>query len=153
MSAQVRVETHTPTARCRLGALRRVASVCLLLGWSAFWLVATLQPCCKLSVAVPHPVSAEAASQSASLDNRGNAGHHTPDSSDICRDITIVAGVALATAVHSFAGEQPAYAYPAGVIEERYAVRRAIHAIATNYPPLPPARALPFYLRTSRILI
>lgn len=150
MSAQARVETHTPTARWSLGALRRVAC---LLGWGAFLLVATLQPCCKLSVAQTYPISAGVGIQSTVFDRHGGADHHSPDSSDICRDITIVAGVALATAVHSFAGEQPAYAYPAGVIEEGYAVRRVIHVIATNYPPLPPLRALPFYLRTSRILI
>lgn len=151
MSAQIRVETHTPTTRCKLGALRRVASVCLLLGWSAFWLVATLQPCCKLSVAVTHAASAVTVSQSTAFYDHGDAGHHTPDSRDICRDITIVAGGALATAENSFGGEHPAHAYPASLIEEGYAVRRAIYAIV--YPPLPPPRPLPFYLRTSRILI
>ena len=131
--------------------MRRVASVCLLLGWVAFWLVATLQPCCKLSVAAPHPVSAETVSQNAAFDHHGDGDHHSPDSSGICHGIAIVAGTALTTTAHSFGGEDPAHAYPASVIEEGYAVRRAIYAI--EYPPLPPPRTLPFYLRTSRILI
>lgn len=150
MKTQACVKTHAPTARKEAGALRRVASVCLLLGWSAFWLVATLQPCCKLSVAAPHVASAEAVSHSTAFNHQGDAGHHTPDSSDICRDITIVASAALETAVHTFGGEQPAYA-PACVMQEEYAMRRAIYAI--EYLPLPPPRTLPFYQRSSRILI
>ena len=152
MSAQTRVKEHTPAAQWRLGALRHAASVWLLLGWSAFWVVATLQPCCKLSVAAPHALSAETASQHATLDHHhDDADHHSPDSSGTCRDITIVAATVLTTAEHLFGGDDTALAYPASVIRAGYAVRGPIYAI--DYPPLPPPRTPRFYLRTSRILI
>lgn len=151
MKAQDFSEACAPSARGWPWASRRVGAVCLLLGWAAFWLTATLQPCCKLSMAAPHPVAGAAVSHNAAFDDHGDAGHHSPDSSDICRNITIAVGDALATAVHSVGGEQPAQAYPASLIQERYVVRRAIYTI--EYPPLPPPRTLPFYLRTSRILI
>lgn len=42
-------ETQASPARRERVAWRRAAPVCLLLGWCMFWLVALLQPCCKLS--------------------------------------------------------------------------------------------------------
>lgn len=151
MSAQARVKAHTPAARWRLGSLRRVATVWLLLGWSAFCLVATLQPCCKLSVAAPHAVSTETASQHAALDHHDDADHHSPDSSSTCRDITIVPSTVLTIAEHLFGGDNTTHACPASVIQAGYAVRGLIYAI--EYPPLPPPRTPRFHLRTARILI
>ena len=152
MSAQTRVKEQTQAAQWRLGALRHAASVWLLLGWSAFWLVATLQPCCKLSVAAPLAVSTETASQHATLDHHhDDADHQSPDSSGTCHDITIVAATVLTTAEHLFGGEDTAHAYPAGVIQAGYGVQWPGNAL--EYPPLPPPRTLRFYLRTSRVLI
>lgn len=151
MRTQACVKAHTPTARKQAGALRRVASVCLLLGWGAFWLIATLQPCCKLSVAALQPVSAAAVSHSAAFDHSGDADHRAPDSGDICADITIAARTALTTAAHSFGGAEQTSTYPACVTEEGYAVRQTNYAI--EYPPLPPSHPLTFYQRSSRILI
>ena len=151
MMVQVHAKTRAPSARWTPKALRRLASVCLLLGLGAFLLVATLQSCCRLAVAQTHPISASTGVQSAAFDHHGGTGHQPSDFSEICVDITIAAGLTLVTAVHSFGGEQPATAYPAFVMQEGYAMRRAIYAI--EYPPFPPPRPLPFYLRTSRILI
>ena len=153
MNAKACVETHAPSARQGRGAMRRAASVFLLLDWCAFWLAATLHPCCKLLLAASHSAAAATISPSASIDLQGDAGHHAPDSSELCRDSTVVAGTASGTVAHSTGGGQPAQAYPASVIHEGYAVRRAIYASPSSTPPLPPPRPLPFHLRTSRLLL
>ena len=150
-NTHARVKTHTPTARHGRGTLRNAALVCLLLGWVAFWLVATLQPCCKLAVASAHSVATETVSQSVSLDHHGNAGHHAPDSSGSCHDIAAAAGAALTAAMPPLAGEPSAQAYAACATYTGYAARRAVHT--TAFSALPPPRTPPFHLRTSRILI
>lgn len=139
--------------RWKARTLRRAASVCLLLGWASFWIVTTLQPCCRLAVTVPHLAAAETTNQSPEFDHHSDTGHHTPDSNDMCRDITIVAAAAPITLVHSFASELPAKAYPACAMQSGHALRRKIYAAAIAPPSLPPPQPIPFHLRTSRLLI
>lgn len=153
MSALVFDKAHAPSVGQRLRVRRRVASVFLLLGWFAFWFVATLQPCCKLSVAAAHSVGSSSFNQSAALDHHGDADHHSPASGGTCNDVTIVANVAPATAAEAFSSKPLAQTYPACVIEAGHAVWQATYAAAVEFPSLPPPRPLPFHQRTSRLLI
>ena len=147
---QVHAKTCAPSAHWTSKALRHLAAVCLLLGWGAFLLVATLQPCCRLVVAQTHLISASAGVQSTAFDHHGGTDHHPSDSSKQCVDITIATGVALAAVERPFCGENATHACHADGIQEWDIARRLNYTIP---PHLPPPRPIPLYLRTSRILI
>ena len=150
MTTQVFAKARTPSAGRGPGLHQRAASAFLLLGWLAFWVAATLQPCCKLPVATAHLAFASSVSQSAAVDHHGNADHHAPASGGICNDVTIVASAAAATAAQAFGGKQLVHA---SVIAEGHAVRQAIRAVAIELPPPTSPRPLLFHQRTSRILV
>lgn len=151
MATQVFKRLHRSSIRCKVHGLRRIALICLLWGWSAFWLVATLQSCCTFSGAAPHAVSAETVSQNTGCDQQGIADLHSPEFGAACCEMAIAPDAAFKTAVSTAGGEDRTHVYPMAAIQHGYAVRRPINAIV--YAPLPPPRTPPFYLRTSRILV
>ena len=129
---------------------RRVAAFCLVLAWSAFWLMTSLLPCCKFPLVQDHAITASAIAQTTGHDHHGRPDYHPPDNSKNCTDIVITLSTEV-SAVHSpLAGEHAIYAHFPETIPEWPASLGLNYAISL---PLAPPRSIPFHLRTSRILV
>jgi hypothetical protein len=134
--------------------VRRVALVSLLLGWSAFWLVTVLQPCCKLAAAQSSTVAASATPHASDAAHH-DTGHHPADPVDGCGSLTNVADVSLAAvaaAPSSSSGKAASAVYGYASSQPR-AIARADNAFRRDPPLHPPRAVAAFHLRTSRILI
>lgn len=151
MATRVFKRLHRPSICLRVQGLRRLALTGLLLGWSAFGLVATLQSCCTFSGAAPHAVSAETVSPNTGCDQQGMTDLDSPEFGTACCEMAIAPDAAFKTALSTSGGEDRTHVYPMAAIQLGYAVRRPINAIV--YAPFPPPRTPPFYLRTSRIRV
>jgi hypothetical protein len=139
------------------GVWRRVALSTLMLGWSAFWLLAVMQPCCKLAVTQAHATAAATTPHTADPAHHDD-GHHPAapaNRSDRCGGVTTVphAVVAALTAVPALEGGKASPADYDESLLQRYGLPR-VDDTFRHPPSLPPPRAVAaFHLRTSRILI
>lgn len=140
---------HRHYARSHLCSVRRVALAGLLLGWSAFWLLTVLQPCCQLARAHEAAAVVTLAHNTPAAEHDG---HHYPSApADSCGSLTTVAVAAVAPP--SGVGEIATYKANSHALPQLHATPWVLTA-AGLYPPLPPPRAVAaFHQRTSRILI
>lgn len=142
---------HRHYARSPLCRVRRVALASLLLGWSAFWLLTVLQPCCQL--ARVHDAAAVVALAHSAPAAEHDGHHHPSAPADSCGSLTAVAVAAVAVAPLSGVGETATYGANPHALLHVHATPWVLTA-ADFYPPLPPPRAVAaFHQRTSRILI
>ena len=145
---------NSHAARRNTAILRRVALASLLLGWSAFWLVAVLQPCCKLAAAHSTAATASVMLHASDADLH-DTGHHPAGPVDSCGSLTNLAhaSAAAVAAAPSSAGGEASSVVDGYALLQPHAIARADNAFR-RHPPLPPPRAVAaFHLRTSRILI
>lgn len=141
--------------RRNVGTVQRVALICLLFGWSAFWAVASLQYCCQLAAKPAHAHVVHAAHADIDVAHAGDHHHsqHPAGSGDFCGSITVVAHAPLAVAAPAPGGAKAANVVYAEMAPPQTIAPRANAAYVAHLPLPPPRAVAPFYLRTSRILI
>lgn len=142
------------SARRNAGISRRVALAGLLLGWGVFWLVAVLQPCCKLAVAPSAAAAAAGATLHTSDAGHHDTGHHPTDPVADCGGLMSMAHAAtvtVAAAASPLSTSDKALSADDGFAPlPSYAIARANNALVRHPPPRAVAA---FHQRTARILI
>jgi hypothetical protein len=143
-------------ARRNAGLPRRVALASLLLGWSVFWLVAVLQPCCKLALAPSAPAAAGVALHTSDAGHH-DSGHHPADPAENCGGLLSIAHAAAvavtATPAPQSTSDKALAADDGFAPLQSHALARTNNALL-RHRPLPPPRAVAaFHQRTARILV
>lgn len=141
--------------RGNMRPIQRVALIFLLFGWSAFWVIASLQHCCQLAAKPAHAQVVQAADADIDSAHAGDHEHsqHPAGSSDGCGSITVAAHAPLAVAASAPSGEKAANAVFTDIAPPQPIAPRANAADVAHLPLPPPRTVAAFHLRTARILI